>query len=99
MSCYNNVDLFKWKYDISRENIPHKYCIGKNGFDKTLTIEEVIEHIAIPYGGNVIVKAGKNAKWYVKNIPFEVVDSSVRTKDKFYVVKENYRSYIITTSG
>jgi hypothetical protein len=97
MSCYNNVDLFKFKYDISRDNVPHKYCIGKGGFDKTLTIEEVIHEIAIPNGANVIVKGGKNAKWYVKNIPTELLDSSVRSKDKFYDVKKNYTSYVIST--
>ncbi len=96
MSCYHDIDLYKWKYDISRDNVPHKYCIGKNGFDKTLTIEEVIEHIAIPNGANVVVKGGKNAKWYVKNVPSDNIESTIRLKDKFYVAKKNYKSYVIS---
>lgn len=92
LSCYQNVDAYKNRYDISRENVPQKYCIGANGFDKTLTIEEVIEHIAIPNGGNVIVKGGKNSKWYVKKVPPEIL-STFNNVDMHY--KKDYKSYIL----
>lgn len=39
--------------------------VGKHGIDKNYTLEQVII-LAYEIKANIIVKAGKNAKWYLK---------------------------------
>ena len=51
-----------------------KKRVGKRGFDKTLSFEEMIGIASrIEERPNVIVKAGKNAKWYLKRFPKETI--------------------------
>ena len=44
-------------------------CIGKGGINKSFTLEMVM-NLAFkhPEKPNIIIKAGKNAKWYLKKI-------------------------------
>ena len=41
------------------------FCIGKSGLDKNLNLEQILIY-AYELKANIIVKAGKNAKWYIK---------------------------------
>jgi len=56
-------------------------CKGKRGLDKLLTLEQVI---AIAYKmeekPNIIIKAGKNAKWYLKRCPKELIENKIKTQ-------------------
>jgi len=46
----------------------------KKGIDKTMTLEQVIQ-LAYEIDANIIVKAGKNAKWYLKKFdPCQIED-------------------------
>jgi hypothetical protein len=40
-------------------------CVGKAGIDKKFTLEQVAP-LTYEVGANIIVKSGKNAKWYLK---------------------------------
>jgi hypothetical protein len=39
--------------------------VGKSGIDKTFSLEQV-SILAYEINANIIIKAGKNAKWYLK---------------------------------
>ncbi len=51
-------------------------CVGKYGLDRTLLLNDVL---AIAYKmdvkPNIIIKAGPNAKWYLKRFPLNVLDT------------------------
>ena len=42
--------------------------IGASGIDKNYSLNQLIE-LAYGIKANIIVKAGKNAKWYLKRVP------------------------------
>lgn len=50
-------------------------CVGKSGLDKSLSLDKIIE-IAYKMENkpNIIIKAGKNAKWYIKNVPKDMIE-------------------------
>ena len=43
ITCYSGFDAFKAVHDVSRDDVPFQFCVGKNGFDKGLPLEDVIE--------------------------------------------------------
>jgi hypothetical protein len=53
-------------------------CVGRNGIDKSLTLDRVI---ALAYKinpkPNIIIKAGPNAKWYLKRFPPDVIEREI----------------------
>jgi hypothetical protein len=51
---------------------------GKHGLDKDLTLEQVI-HLArsMEEKPNIIIKAGKNAKWYLKRYTMEELPGEI----------------------
>ena len=53
-------------------------CVGASGLDKSLTLEEIVK-IAYTMNDkpNIIVKAGPNAKWYLKQCPKELIDTEI----------------------
>ena len=53
-------------------------CIGKRGIDKTLTFEEVM-NIAYRMENrpNIIIKAGPNAKWYLKRFQVDQIETEI----------------------
>jgi len=54
-------------------------CVGKNGIDKTLTLERVIElAYKMESKPNIIIKAGPNAKWYLKRFSKEVIEEEIK---------------------
>jgi hypothetical protein len=54
-------------------------CVGKSGINKLLTLEEVLE-IAYKMDNkpNIIIKGGKNAKWYLKIIQKEKIEDEIK---------------------
>ena len=67
---YHNSNL----HPVDREG-----CVGVNGLDKSLLLDQVIE-IAhkMENRPNIIVKAGKNAKWYLKRFPTDQIDDEIQ---------------------
>ncbi len=54
-------------------------CVGKNGIDKTFTLEKMIDlAYKMPNKPNIIIKAGPNAKWYLKRFPKDVIESEIQ---------------------
>ena len=52
--------------------------VGKHGFDKTLTLDDMIGIASrMEERPNIIVKAGKNAKWYLKRFPTDTLDAEI----------------------
>ena len=69
-------------------------CVpGKRGLDKTLSLQQIIN---IAYNmeekPNIIIKAGKNAKWYLKCCPVELIETKIR-KNSWH--SSRYTMYII----
>ena len=53
-------------------------CVGKNGIDKSFTLERVIElAYKMESKPNIIIKAGPNAKWYLKRFSKEAIDEEI----------------------
>ena len=53
-------------------------CVGTCGIDKTFTLERVMSiAYRMPEKPNIIIKAGKNAKWYLKCIPHDTLDREI----------------------
>lgn len=53
--------------------------VGKSGFDKNLKLNDLLE-IAYTMNNprpNIIIKAGKNAKWYLKFCMTEIIDEKI----------------------
>ena len=86
--------------DIGRSNGLHpedgKWRVGKEGFDKNLELTDLIE-IAYTMRNprpNIVIKAGKNAKWYLIYCEVDKIDEQIE--------KTKYRNcsrctmYIIT---
>ena len=76
---YTGVDI---GFIASNITSTHDSRVGKDGFDKNLSLEEVIQ-IAKDTKSNVIVKAGKNAKWYLKRIPDSDASNTQYLKELF----------------
>jgi hypothetical protein len=58
-------------------------CVGNRGIDKTYTLERVVAiAFKMPRKPNILIKAGVNAKWYIKEchpdrIEFEIEKARV----------------------
>ena len=66
---YHNSNI----HPVDREG-----CIGKNAIDKSFTFEKIIE-IAYKMENkpNIIIKAGPNAKWYLKRFPINLLEIEI----------------------
>ena len=71
-------------------------CVGKHGIDKTYSFDQVRE-IAYRMNPrpNIIVKGGKNAKWYLKYFPEETIEHEIE-KTKWRSCP-NHTMYIMTS--
>lgn len=96
VQCYSGCDIYKFKHDVSRDSIPEKYCVGKNGFDKNLSLDDVIEFIAKPKKANLIVKSGPNAKWYVKKVSVEDAKQTIKSGTKNYLSIDKSKCYVVS---
>ena len=58
--------------------------VGKSGIDKNYTLNQVIELVSeMTPRPNIIVKAGKNAKWYLKRFPINDIDVGIETQQQW----------------
>lgn len=59
--------------------IDREGCVGTSGIDKSYTFEMVLElAYKMDIKPNIIVKAGKNAKWYLKHIQKDKIEGAVQ---------------------
>ena len=66
---YNSSNM----HPVDREG-----CVGVFGIDKTFTFEMVLElAYKMPNKPNIIVKAGPNAKWYLKKFPKDTIEDEI----------------------
>ena len=68
-------------YGSSIEPIDREGCVGAAGIDKSYTLDMVI-NLAYKMDDkpNIIIKAGKNAKWYMKKVPIDKIDEAIETQ-------------------
>jgi hypothetical protein len=50
--------------------------VGASGIDKSLPLWRVME-LAYEIRANIIIKAGRNAKWYLKRCPKEEIEERI----------------------
>ena len=56
-------------------------CIGAGGIDKSYTLEMVMDlAYKHPEKPNIIIKAGKNAKWYLKKILPNKINEAIESQ-------------------
>lgn len=53
-------------------------CVGSAGIDKSYTLEMVMKiAYKMEEKPNILIKAGKNAKWYLKKLPINEIDDAI----------------------
>ena len=62
------------------EPLNRRGCVGKRGINKNYSLEEVLE-LAHEIGANIIIKAGQNAKWYLKKFDREIIDQEIEKQN------------------
>ena len=67
-------------YKYKTEPLNMEGRVGKDGIDKTFSLEKMIE-LARKSGSNIIVKGGKNAKWYLKKCLKNKLDDEIRKQE------------------
>ena len=54
-------------------------CVGKNGIDKSFTLEKLVElAYKMENKPNIIIKAGPNAKWYLKRFSKDSIENEIQ---------------------
>ena len=85
-------------YHISNVHPIDRYgCVGKQGIDKSFTFEMVLKIASkIDEKPNIIIKAGENAKWYLKRCPKELLCGAIVSQQwrdtsrcKMYIIDWN----------
>ena len=78
--------------DVYGDNIhpiDREGCVGNAGIDKSYTLDMVMKLAYKMYDKpNIIIKAGKNAKWYMKKIPSNKIDEAIekqKWRDNFHL--------------
>jgi hypothetical protein len=89
---FANLSIISYeKTDI----LHHKNDIEKYGFSKDKTFGEMLD-LALEYESPIIVKAGKNAKWYLKGNGMNIEDLKKKLeKNKGKKIREGKVSYLI----
>jgi hypothetical protein len=55
--------------------------VGKSGIDKNYTLEQMIDlAYRMEEKPNIIIKAGKNAKWYLKKFDFDTIEDEINNQ-------------------
>ena len=59
-------------------------CVGKCGINKLYKLEQVIDlAYKMEEKPNIIIKAGKNAKWYLKKFPIDVLEEAIQKEQNW----------------
>jgi len=56
--------------------------VGKSGIDNSFCFEQVLT-LAYEIKANIIIKAGDNAKWYLKRCPNDLIDESIEKQRRW----------------
>lgn len=66
-------------HDSNIVPVDREGCVGKAGIDKSFTLERVIAlaYKQVDKKPNIIIKAGQNAKWYLKHCPKEEIEEGI----------------------
>ena len=65
-------------YGANIHPIDREGCVGKAGIDKSYTLDMVMKlAYKMDDKPNIIIKGGKNAKWYMKKIPLNKIDDAI----------------------
>ena len=74
----NGVDVFYGsKYNLEPLNSVGR--VGKHGIDKSFTLEKLMV-LAYEIKANIIIKAGPNAKWYLKRCNVEDIPTEIENQ-------------------
>ena len=58
--------------------IDREGCVGASGIDKSYTLDMVMKlAYKLDNKPNIIIKAGPNAKWYMKKVHVDVIDNEI----------------------
>ena len=58
--------------------------VGVNGIDKSFTLDRVLSLAhTMPEKPNIIIKAGPNAKWYLKKCPIGEIGDEIERQQKW----------------
>lgn len=56
--------------------------VGRHGLDKTLNLDQIIEMAwTMEEKPNILIKAGPNAKWYLKKFDPRVIDDEIEKQN------------------
>jgi hypothetical protein len=59
-------------------------CVGKCGINKLYTLDQVIElAYKMEQKPNIIIKGGKNAKWYLKKFSRDVLEEAIQKEQNW----------------
>jgi hypothetical protein len=59
-------------------------CVGVEGIDKNYTLDQMLElAYKMPEKPNILIKAGPNAKWYIKKYDPSVIDEEIEKQRKW----------------
>ena len=81
MEHVKNIEIRKGVdigYGDDIEPIDREGCVGTSGIDKSFTLEMVLKlAYKINNKPNIIIKNGKNGKWYLKRFQKHVIDEEI----------------------
>ena len=87
MDYVKNIEIRKGVdvgyHDSNIEPLNRERCVGKSGIDKTLILQDVLNlayKIDIKERPNIIIKAGPNAKWYLKRSQKDKIEDKIKTQ-------------------
>ena len=82
-------------HDSVIDPVDREGCVGKHGINKSYSFEEVLKIASkINIKPNIIIKAGKNAKWYLKSCPKHMINENIQ-KQKWRPGTSRYMMYVI----
>jgi hypothetical protein len=65
-------------HDSNINPIDGEGCVGASGINKSYTLDMVMKLAhKMDDKPNIIIKAGKNAKWYMKKVPINKIDEAI----------------------
>ena len=68
--------------------------VGVGGIDKTFTLERMLE-LAHEIDANIIIKAGLNAKWYLKKCPIDEIEGRIATQARWRNGTFRYKMWVV----
>jgi hypothetical protein len=84
MDYVKNIEIRKGVdvgyHESNIEPLNRERCVGKRGIDKTLILQDVLNlayKIDIKERPNIIIKAGPNAKWYLKRSQKDKIEDKI----------------------